>query len=306
MDSTNRQKMYLPRNSYSYGEAQNYSEVKISQSFSSQDADDVFYLRDVVINIKVDKLALNGNPMISDYFDGRLLFNPKHEASDIFQIEFKQKSNSKNSKLKKFYRLEFLSTRTKIKRLGMRKFELQFEKYMSIMSDSSMFKSKESIDNSIIFPKKNFAGAQGGNSKGTMHSLVLRFHEREISRLNNYFKAYRLNIPKANGQTLKMKIKYESARYLKDPNEPGTRKKIENYEKKIEKAKKEKILKGLKEIPYPRFWALQGGSKSSVRKGENGLLKRVKQTTEFPDHPLSLIHIPSPRDLSTSRMPSSA
>jgi hypothetical protein len=82
----------------------------------------------------------------------------------------------------------------------------------------------------------------------------------------------------------KTNAKYEPARYLKDPNEPGTRKKIENYEKKIAKAKKKLVIKGLNEIPYPRFWALQGGSKTSFKKGETGLLKKVKQSSEYNDH----------------------
>ena len=278
--SFNKSNMYLKQSKYN---AKNdlCKEVKINHNYAIQESNDFFVLREKNVIIKVDKLNLNGNPMIGDYHDGKLIYNPNNQ-NYIFKIEFKLKSNSKNSSLKKYYRLEFLCHHTTIKRKGNRKFELQFEKYMSLISDNSSFENKKSIDSNHIFPKKGYNNANNSMSK-KIHSLLFRIHDREVSKLNDNFKSFRPNNYKTSDQLKKRK--YETARFLKDPNEPGTKKKIENYEKKIEKAKKEKIFNLLKEIPYPRFWALHGGSKSAARKGETGLLKRVKHSTEFNDHP---------------------
>jgi hypothetical protein len=281
-DPFGQSNMHFKRSKYGSNEDPDFTEVKISHNFTSSESSDILILREKSVNIKVDKLAFNGNSMINDYHDGKLIYNPSN-MKVIFRIEFKLKSNSKNANLGKYYRLDFHSRHTKIRRRGTRKFELQFEKYMSLISEVSSFEKKKSIDTQLIFPKKGSYG-NSMNMNHKEHSLTFRINDREISKLNENFKALRPNISKSSHISGKIK-KYETARYLKDPGEPGTRKKIENYEKKIEKAKKERILKRLKEIPYPRFWTLSGGSKSSARKGETGLLKRVKQSTEFNDHP---------------------
>ena len=268
----------------SFFKSDEHYEVKVSQLFSSHEQDDLYFLKDPSIDIKVDKLVFDGAPMIQDYQDGRLQCK-KGKNPNVLMIESKLKSNSKNPNLKKNYRLEFLASETKIRRTGTRKFELKFRRFMSLVSDDTSGETKDSnIDIKLVFPPKN-SKPQAHPPNPNYHKLTLRVHDRELSNLGKYFYVYRHKNNKPSLQSQKSRAKYETARYLKDPNEPRFRKEIEKYEKKIVKAKKKKILERLKEIPYPRFWAMEGASKSSMRKGENGLLKRVKQTSEFSEHP---------------------
>lgn len=282
-DAHSRQQMYLKRY-----EAQNSTEVPISANFTAQDLGYIFRLKETEVNFKIDKLALNGAQIVTNHQDSHFLYNPIDSRKEYFYIESKLKPSSKHKGLKQFIRMRFRTFETLIKRVGLKKLEMRFNEMSMYTDDSPSFKNNQKIEHEVIFPKKGYSSNAPAPSIHHRYVMTFRFNEGDITKFRTFFKAYRPNVPIGARMSQKDISKYEPARYLKDPNEPATRKKIENYEKKIEKAKKTRIIKVLKEIPYPRFWSSHGGSKTSLKKGETGLLKKVKQSPEYADHPFKV------------------
>lgn len=242
-------------------------EKPMPSSFKPPDQKFPAFINPKQFSLKIDKILFNKNLLREEFSDVkfRRLMGKKHQDRVI--CEFKSRVRTNNPEIPKFARLELkedqalfvVRTDVKIIRIKFYSFELK-------ASNTNTFASPTSIHPQILFGKKAFEPEKAN---------IITFHlsEKELGNLKNVF-YYKTTVP--IGQTPKEKEKLENARRLIDPNEPNTRKKIEEKFEKLKKVKVETIKKQMMNtVPFPRF--LSNASEKSSRRNGGAFLKKLQQ-----------------------------